>query len=145
MGGISILMVFVVLCLTTFGLLTLATARAEMRLTEKNAQSVAAYYESSGRMQELLAEIDGALKEGREQGKERNEMIRKLTLIDGISVRDDGEEAVLEASVSSGGPIGMYMRLLVDKEGNLSIDEYHMKSFVEFNYDDQRREIWSGN
>ncbi len=145
-GGISILMVFVMLCLTTFGLLTLATARAEMRLTEKNAQSVTAYYESSARMQEILAKVDGVLIAGRERGGQRSEMIRELTLIDGISVQDDGEEAILEASVSSdSGPIGMYMRLFIDEEGNLSVDEYHMKSFVDFDYDEMRQEIWSGN
>ena len=35
MGASSVLMIFVVLCLTTFGVLSLVSAKADLRLTDK--------------------------------------------------------------------------------------------------------------
>ena len=43
-GGVSLLVVFAVLCLTVFALLSLSTVRADARLSEASAQSVADYY-----------------------------------------------------------------------------------------------------
>lgn len=57
----SILMIFVVLCLTAFGVLAYSSAAAEYRLTEKNNQSISAYYEADGLAQEVIGEIDAAL------------------------------------------------------------------------------------
>ena len=141
-GGISVLMVFVMLCLTTFGLLTLATARAEMRLTEKNAQSVTAYYASSSRMQEILAQIDGIVKGG---GQSREAMLDEIAHIEGVQVSRDGDGAVVEAGVTDSGPIGMAMRLTIDDNNQITVAAYHMQSNVKFNYQDQIQEIWPGN
>jgi len=144
-GGISILMVFVMLCLTTFGLLTLSTARAEMRLTQKNAQSVTQYYDVSARMQELLAQIDGILRGGEKQGKTRAELLGELALLEGVSVQDGGRDATVTATLSGEGPVGMVMRLTVDENGNLSIAEYHTQTTVDFSYEEQTQEIWQGD
>ena len=43
-GGASLLVVFAVLCLTVFALLSLSTVRANGRLSETSAQAVADYY-----------------------------------------------------------------------------------------------------
>ncbi|MGI5893289.1 MAG: hypothetical protein ACOX6P_01705 [Candidatus Merdivicinus sp.] len=60
--GIStMLMVFVILCLTVFGMLAFLTARADSRLTDRMADSVQEYYAADARAEELLAEVDGIL------------------------------------------------------------------------------------
>ena len=51
-GGSSLLVVFCVLCLTVFALLSLSTVQAEKRLSDKAAQAVADYYRA-----DLEAEI----------------------------------------------------------------------------------------
>ena len=56
-GGVSLLVVFAVLCLTVFALLSLATAQADVRLAEASARSVKAYYAADCRAQELLARL----------------------------------------------------------------------------------------
>ena len=43
-GGISILAIFVVLCLATLAALSLVSARADRNLAEKNAQASVEYY-----------------------------------------------------------------------------------------------------
>ena len=43
-GGASLLVVFAVLCLTVFALLSLTTVQADVRLADASVQAVADYY-----------------------------------------------------------------------------------------------------
>ncbi len=60
-GISSLLMIFVVLCLTVFGVLAYMTARADDRLTQRSAQMVQAYYTADAKAEEALAVLDEAL------------------------------------------------------------------------------------
>lgn len=60
-GTSSILMIFVVLCLTTFGILSLVTANADKKISAKNADTVANYYDTSAQVQKSLQLVDTAL------------------------------------------------------------------------------------
>ena len=81
-GGISLLVVFAVLCLTVFALLALATVQADARLAGASAQAVADYYAADCQAQELLARLRcGERPEG-------------VEILDGT---DDGIHAVLYA------------------------------------------------
>lgn len=63
-GGPSIIMIFVVLCFTTLGALSLMTANADWNLTQKVAASVTDYYAADNKAEEILAEADATLKSG---------------------------------------------------------------------------------
>lgn len=65
-GGSSVLAVFVVLCLTTFGVLSLVSARADLRLSQRSAEQVTRYYEADARGQFLLSRL-GELTGGADQ------------------------------------------------------------------------------
>lgn len=54
-GGISLLVVFAVLCLTVFALLSLATVQADLRLADASAQGVKDYYAADCQAQAILA------------------------------------------------------------------------------------------
>ncbi len=56
-GGISILAIFVVLCLTTLAALSLVSAQADYSLAERTINASAQYYKADARAQERLAEI----------------------------------------------------------------------------------------
>lgn len=95
-GGISLLVVFAVLCLTVFALLALTTVQADVRLADASAQAVEEYYAADCQAQEILARIrNGETPEGVE-----------LSETDGVtSVRyacpiSDGQELQVEARVS---------------------------------------------
>ena len=60
-GAVSLVMIFCVLCLAVFSVLTLATADRERNLAELTARSAAAYYEADWQAVEIAA----ALREGR--------------------------------------------------------------------------------
>lgn len=54
-GGSSLLVIFAVLCLTVFALLTLSTVKADLRLADAAVQSVEDYYRADCEAEEVLA------------------------------------------------------------------------------------------
>ena len=60
-GASSILMIFVVLCLTTFGILSYVTANADAKISTKSAEMVENYYAGSTAAEKLLQKVDSTL------------------------------------------------------------------------------------
>lgn len=56
-GLSSLLVIFAVLCLTVFSLLSLSTAKADARLADKSRQATYDYYEADCKAQEILSQI----------------------------------------------------------------------------------------
>ena len=56
-GGSSLLVIFAVLCLTVFALLSFSSVQAERRLADAATQSVVDYYEADLRAEEILARL----------------------------------------------------------------------------------------
>lgn len=58
-GGSALLVIFAVLCLTTFAMMSLATVQADRRLTGAAADAVGAYYSADTRAEKIFAQIRG--------------------------------------------------------------------------------------
>ena len=58
-GSASILLVFAVLCLTIFSVITLRTATTDMAMTEFWKESVTAYYDADSLAESIVSEILG--------------------------------------------------------------------------------------
>lgn len=56
-GGNSLLVIFAVLCMTVFALLSLHTAQAEKRVSDAAAQAVTQYYAAEAQAQEIYARL----------------------------------------------------------------------------------------
>lgn len=64
-GGSSLLVIFAVLCLTVFAMLSLSTVQADKRLSDASAAAVSEYYEADCQAEEILAELrSGQIPEG---------------------------------------------------------------------------------
>lgn len=60
-GLSSLMVVFLVLCLVTFAILSLSSAKSDYSLSEKLATHRTAYYEASDKAEQVLAQIDALL------------------------------------------------------------------------------------
>lgn len=69
-GITSIMMIFVVLCLTAFGVLSYTSANADIKLSMKNADSKLEYYQAEGRLNEKICHIDGIIVSIRQKAPE---------------------------------------------------------------------------
>lgn len=56
-GGTSLLVIFSVICLAVFAVLSLTTAQAEKRLSDKAAEAAAAYYRADSTAEEIFAQL----------------------------------------------------------------------------------------
>lgn len=56
-GGSSLLVIFVILCLTVFAVLSLSSVRADGRLSEASAEAVRDYYTADCEAEEILAQL----------------------------------------------------------------------------------------
>ncbi len=63
-GTASVLMIVMVLAFTTFGILSLVSARADRELSRKASALAEAWYAAEGRMQEQLAGVEERLASG---------------------------------------------------------------------------------
>ena len=64
-GGTSLLVVFAVLCLTVFALLSLATVRSDTKLADASQRALEEYYAADLQAQEILARLRaGEMPEG---------------------------------------------------------------------------------
>lgn len=56
-GGSSLLVIFAVLCLTVFALLSLSTVQSDGRLSDKTYEATVGYYEADSRAEEILSSL----------------------------------------------------------------------------------------
>ena len=61
MGSASVFVIFVLLCLTCFGVLSFVSARADLRLATQTAAAISDYYEADSRAVNRLREYEGLL------------------------------------------------------------------------------------
>lgn len=69
-GGSSLLVIFAVLCMTVFALLSLSTAQAEKRVADAAAQAVTEYYAADLQAQEIFARLKAGQSVGGVQKEE---------------------------------------------------------------------------
>lgn len=60
-GAASLVLVFIVLCLGVFGLLSLSSAQRDLKLAKRSAGSAAGYYEADAKGQEWVRSMDAVL------------------------------------------------------------------------------------
>ena len=138
-GSSSMLVVFIILCLVTFSVLSVASANNDRKYSEKIADRTTAYYEASNKAEELLSQIDDKLKQVYEQynAEYLSQVPDALTSIDGIDTSDF-------PSVSFSVPINdtqtLSVSLLIqipEKEGDTF---YTVTSWKEIS-----TEVWNGD
>lgn len=127
-GGSSVLMIFVVLCLTTFGILSYVTANADCRISTKNADTVKNYYEAGAEVQVRLEQIDSALVLAKRDAKQAVDS-KSLTGLKNKSLYP--ENSKLEPVFRSGMPAEekyeacykIFSRILVSRCPGVTVEE----------------------
>jgi len=98
-GGVTLLTVLLVLCLTLFSVLALSSAQADRRLSEKNAASVTAYYETENQIYQMMRQIEGMWPAGNRRPIASDVEIRLVSKYD-VQVEAEGDGLVVYAEMS---------------------------------------------
>ena len=97
-GGAVIIVIFVALCLTIFGILSFTAAFADKKLADRNLLSIQQYYEADSIAEEKLARIYNAIYAGYVDTKYDNLSLSEhdLDLLDfNVSIPESGENALI--------------------------------------------------
>lgn len=78
-GGPSLLMVFVLLCINIFAVVSYMSALRDDNLSEKAAENISQYYMADAKAEEMLAKLAGEFKQNPE-GMEKFVGINKLSI-----------------------------------------------------------------
>lgn len=131
-GGASIIMVFSVLCLTIFAVLTLVSANAESNLANKSVTSVKNYYEAEAQANNTLSEIYKIVDEQSDlQGIKAN----VLKLSNTVSASDDGGKLIISYSEKIDDSQELKAKLSTDGK-NIKILSWKVQSTAEWIPDD---------
>ncbi len=140
----SVLMLFLVLCLTLLGLLSFLAARSDWNLTRKNRESVLAYYAADARAQRVLRRVDEALREAGPGG-------RSAKALDGLSAEGVRLSAESSGEISFSVPAGDSRQLEVavrpeSAEGGrrYRITRYRLAAVGDWDGDDRHLDVWQG-
>lgn len=72
MGTVSILTIFIILCMVTFATLTYISTRKDASFADQLAERTIAYYTAAGEAHRRIAKIDGELRQAWEDGTWQN-------------------------------------------------------------------------
>lgn len=103
-GSSSLLIIFLILCLATFAVLSLSSAKSDYNSSRRLAQHRAEYYEAAAKAETVLAGIDRALAEGMSPGD-------IPTDVNGILIETDGHECSYEIPMSEKQALRIALRL----------------------------------
>ena len=138
-GAPSLIMIFVVLCLTCFAALTLSSASAEKRLTEKAAENTAAYYAADATLQQAISRLDAALLK---DGIEGEAFLAEVEALNG-TLDDSGSTLTLTAAVNENTVIQVVLDLEPDA-GRYALIEYGTQLVNEPEYNKNYLNLWGG-
>ena len=156
-GGAVIIIIFVVLCLTIFGLLSFATAFADKKLADRNLQSIARYYKADSEAEEKLAVIHDVFYNKMGADPSESEIRNILEEIDVQLLYLDNFSSEIEAAVSFKTNMGIsrdaevqfyltsgieFYYNINEKSLTYKITEWKIMSDSDFDYDEDILDVW---
>lgn len=114
-GVITLIDVLLVLCLTIFSILTYSSARADLKLSQVNADAVTAYYAADSEAAELYAQFAA------------------------------GTDAELDTNVSVSDTQQLHIHLTRNADGSVNIVEWKTAAISDMEFEEEFLPIWQGN
>ncbi|HCT91000.1 MAG TPA: hypothetical protein DF613_06440 [Lachnospiraceae bacterium] len=110
-GSSSLLVIFLILCLATFAILSLSSAQNDYSFSQRLAEHRSVYYEAASKAEEILAEVDRTLAQTAADSENSAAYIQAVTTalngaeVNGIalSCQTENEETTISYQVPAGG------------------------------------------
>ena len=147
-GVSSILIIFILLCLTAFAALSLLSANADYKMAQKTAESVASYYAADGQAERIYMQISNTI-DAVTTGTDSPALLLEAVssgLPDGVAANALPNGVSLSYSVSAGPSQELQVELLAlpgTDGANLSRQKWQLVSTREWEGDDSLN-LWDG-
>lgn len=125
-GGSTLILIFGVLCLITFSVLALVSARSDYHLMEKTVNAVLDYYQADGKGEEFLAQVDRELDRLRVESSDESEFYQKAAKA--FPEYYDAGERTVSAAIQMNERLHLEVVLLVSY-GDPNARQYQIESY----------------
>lgn len=141
-GTSSLILIFIILCLTIFGLLSLSSAGSDWNLAQKNAQSVQGYYEADSLAVEFTAMAEEYLAQcGQASSDEEYKELVKEKL--GEFYQEDTNTIQTDVEMPYGQMLHVELEVCREEEKGYRILAWNVYHSVDYEID-QSRPVWTG-
>lgn len=137
-GSASIVMIFAVLCLTIFAVLSFETAAYEQRLAHKAADAAKAYYAADGIAEERYLEICTLLAAETDKAE-----VYQALLAEQVLAVQTAEGVRLEYTVPIDGTQELQVELFAAPDGTVQIVRWNAAAAVDWEYEEGLL-VWDG-
>lgn len=159
MGGVLIVTIFTVLCLTVFSVLSFVAAYSDLKLAEKSEEMAYDYYAVHGKAEEKLADIYEALiyadENMKAKGGKSDEFYRSLSAslneMEGVSIigaNDDSSFKIYyEALGNKNQKICLTLNAGYDetsKQAYYDIESWNLSAIEPPVYEEENFDLWKG-
>lgn len=142
-GTPTLILIFMILCLVTFGMLSLSTAKSEWNLAQRNADSITEYYradkEGEAFYQLVLQEVNHAQKEDGDSQTVKNTLSRELGDYYDSQTGTISTQIPMKRSQS----LAIKLNVLPDQKGKILISQWKVIQTEEYEIDDSLP-VWKG-
>lgn len=141
-GASSLILIFIVLCMATFGLLSLSSAQGDLKLAMRNAQAVERFYEAEAAGQRWMKEVDRVLMEEMGEGKDSTQC--SLLIKERLGDIYDRETGLITADI----PMDSGRSLHIELALMCGLERYEINSWYVYQSDeyeiDSAMPVWGG-
>lgn len=141
-GGSSLILIFIILCLATFALLSLSSAVGDRNLAEKSADAVRGYYQADRegeRFVRMAAQTAAAVYGTAGDADRLNQMLAEQL---GQSYQPDTK--LVKTEIPMDFDQVLRIGLLLDEDGNYSIQSWKVSKRTDYEIDDSIC-VWDGS
>ncbi len=115
-GTASLIMIFLVLCLTTFSILSFLSARLSLKYANKGQEYQEKYYTAKTVAYEFIAEIDNAIIAGDKTLEDKDAIIKQLELIDCLDTEKTKDGIVAKMLIKINTNNNLDLEILIPKK-----------------------------
>lgn len=141
-GSSSLILIFIVLCLATFGLLSLTSASNDWDLAAKNAAAVQSYYKADSQGEEFVQMVDEVLCQT-VSGQDRNVTGRMLKQQLGEYYHEDTGMIITEIPMEYGQALHIELAVASDREKRYEIEAWKVINLEDYDID-RSMPVWTG-
>ncbi|WP_349948825.1 short-chain dehydrogenase [Lacrimispora sp. BS-2] len=142
-GSPSLILIFIVMCLITFGMLSLSTAKSEWNLAKRNAFAVTEYYRADGEGEAFYQMVLKKTAEIREKSLDPQE--RKEFLVRELSDAYEPDKGTITVNIPMERSQALSIELVLDPEGQEDIRISKWKVIQTEDYEiDHSMPVWTG-
>lgn len=140
-GSSTLILIFIVLCLATFALLSLSNAGGDRNLANKNAEAVRTYYEADSQGEQFVQMVDQAVKEVRKETSDQVKQQQKLAEKLGNYYNTDSRTA--ETDIPMDFDQALHVELALDSQENYIIQSWRVYNQKDYEIDN-KIPVWDG-